>query len=291
VFIALTLTNITFKFDPSIVPMHRTIHDSWDTLVNDYRRQLNEGCLPSELFLQDDEFESAWSRLVEKPISSVRRAFVYRSSASNRWYALPSIRSLASVALVGAISVFTILAAVSIVAFNKRSDRSPSVETQVVNKPAEQQNIASVEAPQVNTEEATAQEPTETPEVSKEICPHVDYQAKIRPSFARKTTETASFSGVNQTSNNPPVSNAPAAPKIENVNSQSAAQQAEPKTIMVLVQVQDGLAAKAFVPNHQAEMEAYESAALRQARQRNYPNTGDGGWESLLIKVEHPDKQ
>lgn len=136
IFLALTLQNTTFKFDPAIRPTQRTIHDPWEVLVSDAQRQLNEGNLPSELFLQDDEFETAWSGLIEKPLSSVRRTAVYRASMS-KWrafsdYVTSLIHRFTSsvgwgVAFASAIFAFTVLVAISIVALNQGFKAQPPV--------------------------------------------------------------------------------------------------------------------------------------------------------------------
>jgi hypothetical protein len=161
VFLILTVSEVSCKFDPTIKSTRRTIFDSWETIVAEAQRQLNEGQLPSELFLQDDEFETAWSSLIEKPLSSVRRAAVAYQSGPGARYGFSAFASLFTgrfaksgawaVALSCVVLVTTVLTTVSIIALNRPlEERQPptgAAEPIPQNTRAEQKSPSPAVAP------------------------------------------------------------------------------------------------------------------------------------------------
>lgn len=60
------------------------------------------------------------------------------------------------------------------------------------------------------------------------------------------------------------------------------------QTIKVLVQIENGRVARAFVEEHRDGMEAYEALALRIARARRYAATASGQ-DTVLIKINSPN--
>lgn len=68
----------------------------------------------------------------------------------------------------------------------------------------------------------------------------------------------------------------------------SALKGASAQTIKVIVQVENGRVAKAFVEEQRPGMEAYEALALRIARARRYLQTASGQ-ETVSVKINSPD--
>lgn len=225
VFLTLTLSNITFNFDPTIQTTQRTIYDSWEALVSDAQRQLNEGQLPSELFIQDDEFETAWSRLVETPLSSVRRAAVYRASLGKWNTFLDAAASLAQrfnasvgwgVALASTIVALTVLMAVSIVALNQGFEQQQpqgSVQSAPQAAPAAQNVLApnpQSGAPALPDQDQ-AKSPAAASRSSNDNNLYTDQPAKTESTILSKTAEPAPQTGVAQATQDQNAASEPAA--------------------------------------------------------------------------------
>jgi uncharacterized protein DUF4388 len=62
----------------------------------------------------------------------------------------------------------------------------------------------------------------------------------------------------------------------------------QPRSVKVIMQIENGRVSKASIANHRSEMDAYEALALRIARQRRYPST-TAGQETVTIQVTQPN--
>jgi hypothetical protein len=165
-------------------------------------------------------------------------------------------------------------------------------------------------APNTTTQDATTpsvttpeqpQETTSTPETREAESAPMASSPKPADAVAQPPAAAASHTPTtspNAAANSKPVANPPAneTPKDNRSSQAAAADSAKPteqpapaaestsKTIVVMVRVEDGHVAEAWVKDSRKGLEAYEATALRLARQRRY-SAGANRTESVPVTV------